>query len=314
MALKPRPRPARQEIYLMERHDTTMRAARYLLGVGAVAMAMVATTAGSASAQLCFAEAQTACGLVWNDANNNGIQDADETGIPDITVTFTSTTDPDVVVTETTGVCVDEYGNPTPDTCGVYRAFLPEDTYDVTVSPTSVTQGTVATTPNVPGYEDTDSDGAFDSATSLSTVAGVVVTTGSVADTDFGFYTVPKVQQVGTGTPGYWKNHPEAWPVETIIMGGVSYSKGDAIKMMGKVSKDKSVTLFSSLLAAKLNLLNGTTPDCIADIVDEAEIWLSQNPIGSGVTGASAKWATGEPLHKRMDAYNNGLDCAPHRN
>ena len=26
----------------------------------------------------------------------------------------------------------------------------------------------------------------------------------------------------GTGTPGYWMNHPDAWPVEGIVIGGVT--------------------------------------------------------------------------------------------
>jgi hypothetical protein len=36
-------------------------------------------------------------------------------------------------------------------------------------------------------------------------------------------------------------------------------------------------------------------------------------PVGSGVSGGSAAWALGEPLHQTLDAYNNGLLCAPHR-
>jgi hypothetical protein len=230
---------------------------------------------------------------VWNDANNNGVQDAGETGIPDITVTYTSTTG-GVSGTTTTGVC-----DAISLDCGIYRITLPPDTYTITINPTSVTQGTVATVPNsAQATEDTDSDGTPDQV-GISTVSGVEVTTWEVDDIDFGFYTIPKPELVGTGTPGYWKNHPEAWPVDEIEMGGVMFSKTDAISMLGKVSKDKSVTLFSSLLAAKLNLLNGTL-DCIAPVVGSAELWLKSNPIGSGVTGSSPKWVTGEPLHKEM--------------
>jgi len=36
--------------------------------------------------------------------------------------------------------------------------------------------------------------------------------------------------------------------------------------------------------------------------------------VGSGVAGSSAAWAEGEPMHLLMDAYNNGLLCAKHRN
>jgi len=300
----------------MERHDTMMRAARYLFGVGTIAMAMVATTTGSASAQAaCDPEASNACGFVWNDENHNGIQDNGEKGIADVTVTFTLASDPTVSYTTTTGICegVDAYGNPASDfTCGVYLIRLEPDTYNVTINPTSISQGTSATTPNSPDAgEDADSDGEKNTA-GVSTVAGVVVEGYGIADNDFGFYT--SAIQVGTGTPGYWKNHPDDWPVASIEMGGKTYSVDQAIDVLKKVSKDKAVTMFSSLLAAKLNLLSGTNPDCIDKTVVDANKWLTTYPIGTPVAGSSAAWALGEPLHKKMDAYNNGLDCAPHRN
>jgi len=31
------------------------------------------------------------------------------------------------------------------------------------------------------------------------------------------------------GTPGFMKNHPEAWPITTITMGGVTYDQDHAI-------------------------------------------------------------------------------------
>ena len=34
---------------------------------------------------------------------------------------------------------------------------------------------------------------------------------------------------------------------------------------------------------------------------------------GSAVAGSSAAWKVGEPLYLMLDAYNNGLLCAPHR-
>ena len=32
------------------------------------------------------------------------------------------------------------------------------------------------------------------------------------------------------------------------------------------------------------------------------------------VAGSSDAWKLGEPMHQLMDAYNNGLLCAAHRN
>ncbi|MFT3894745.1 MAG: hypothetical protein QM730_24205 [Anaerolineales bacterium] len=36
----------------------------------------------------------------------------------------------------------------------------------------------------------------------------------------------------GTGTPGYWKNHPEAWPVSSITIGEQTFTKDQAIALM----------------------------------------------------------------------------------
>ena len=78
-----------------------------------------------------------------------------------------------------------------------------------------------------------------------NSVATTTLTGGFNADTDFGFST-SAAPNPGTGTPGYWKNHPEAWPVATITVGGVTYTKAQAIAWLGKVGKDKTTTMFSS--------------------------------------------------------------------
>jgi hypothetical protein len=36
-------------------------------------------------------------------------------------------------------------------------------------------------------------------------------------------------------------------------------------------------------------------------------------PAGSNVSGGSAAWTVGAPLHQTLDDYNNGRLCAPHR-
>ncbi len=36
-------------------------------------------------------------------------------------------------------------------------------------------------------------------------------------------------------------------------------------------------------------------------------------PVWKGVHAASYAWKIGEPLHRLMDNYNNGMLCAPHR-
>lgn len=121
----------------------------------------------------------------------------------------------------------------------------------------------------------------------------------------------------GTGTPGYWKNHPEAWPVDEITIGGIVYTDEAVIAIMKtKGTKgDKTYTMFSQLVAAKLNVLIGNPHACIDDIIDAADQWMDDyGPVESEVVKAkSAAWDIGEPIKNTLDDYNNGLMCAPHR-
>jgi hypothetical protein len=116
----------------------------------------------------------------------------------------------------------------------------------------------------------------------------------------------------GTGTPGYWKNHPEAWPVDSITIGGVTYAKADAIAIMQMpVAGDKTYTMFDALVAAKLNVLIGNSSSCIADTIAAADAWMATyGPVGHGVSASSAAWKLGEPLYYQLDQYNNGYLCA----
>ena len=72
--------------------------------------------------------------------------------------------------------------------------------------------------------------------------------------------------------------------------------------------------MFSSLVPAMLNVMIGNPSSCIASTITAANMWMATyGPVGSNVAASSPAWAIGEPLHQQMDAYNNGLLCAPHR-
>ena len=194
---------------------------------------------------------------------------------------------------------------------GFYYFDVPEGIYTIYVK---IPLGTQASPPNVfnPEGDTADSDGELDGLGN-SGVMNVTVVGDNNHDTDFGFFT-PSVQQPGTGTPGYWKNHPEAWPVANITVGGVSYTMEQAISWLGKVGKDKTTTMFSSLVPAMLNVLIHNDSSCVASTIAAANMWMATyGPVGSNVAASSPAWTIGEPLHKQMDAYNNGLLCAPHR-
>jgi len=130
----------------------------------------------------------------------------------------------------------------------------------------------------------------------------------------------PPANQPGTGTPGYWKNHAAAWPPGGITVANVTYTKEQAIMWLGKVGSDKTITMFSSLVPAMLNVALGNDGSCVTEAIAAGNSWLITNPLDSKVSGSSAAWAIGEPIHIRLDTYNNGLLynnngvlCAPHR-
>jgi hypothetical protein len=120
--------------------------------------------------------------------------------------------------------------------------------------------------------------------------------------------------QPGTGTPGYWKNHPNAWPVTSITVGGRTYTKAQAIALMKTPIKgDKSLNMFQQFVSAALNIAIGNDSSCIEDVFLAADAWLAAHPAGSNVKANSSAWKQGSPLHTNLDEYNNGRLCAPHR-
>jgi hypothetical protein len=122
-------------------------------------------------------------------------------------------------------------------------------------------------------------------------------------------------------SPGYWKNHPEAWPVDKITIGNTVYTKAEAIATMQMpVKGDKTYTMFDALVAAKLNVVNGC-PSCqIKNTIADADQWMGAvpyfGPAGNGVKASSDAWQkrtqvgkcsipSGEYLYQKLDAYNN---------
>jgi hypothetical protein len=116
----------------------------------------------------------------------------------------------------------------------------------------------------------------------------------------------------GVRSQGYWKNHPCDWPVDCIEIGCVWYTKAEAIAYMQSPGQgDKTYTLFNALVAAKLNVEAGNCSYCISDTICKADAWFCKHPLGSDVRGSSDAWKCGEPLYLCLDAYDNGLLCAP---
>jgi len=111
-------------------------------------------------------------------------------------------------------------------------------------------------------------------------------------------------------TQGYWKNHPDAWPVDSLTLGDETYSKAEAIDILKTPAAggDASLILAYQLIAAKLNIANGVDGSSVANTVAEADALLSGGGrLPQGVTSSSAN-----PNRQQMidagavlDAFNN---------
>jgi hypothetical protein len=284
-------------------HERPARSHASLLACAFALAAVIAVTRPAAAQQICeFGEGANVCGFVWSDTDGDGLQDANETGLGNVEVTLDNGVDTYTAYTEANGI---------------WGAFVLTGTYTISIQISSIGPGVQASPWDNPlGNDILDSDGV-DNTAGTSVILGAVVPDGiTTPHFDFGFFT-GKASQPGTGTPGYWKNHPNAWPssFNSFTVGGETYTKEQAIAWLGRVGKDKTTTMFSSLVPAMLNVAIGNDSSCVASTIEAANEWMEKyGPVGSNIPASSTAWAVeGEPLHKFLDSYNNGRECAPHR-
>jgi hypothetical protein len=230
---------------------------------------------------------------VWNDVGGiKGIQDLDEPGIKGVRV----------VLEDDQGMFLAEDYT---DDQGYYLfEELCAGDYRVCVDETTVPEGWMQTPTEV------GDDRCIDNNVNCSMVTLTFDDSEDLC-VDFGYMAPP--EGPGTGTPGYW-HKPENWPVESIEIGGTTYTKYEATDYINMpVRGDKTMNMFAQLVSAKLNVYIGNDDSCIADTIADADAWMADHPVGSGVQANSEAWDVGGPLHTMLDQYNNGLLCAPHR-
>jgi hypothetical protein len=118
-------------------------------------------------------------------------------------------------------------------------------------------------------------------------------------------------------SPGYWKNHPDAWPVDVLNIGGTYYPKAEAIAiMMTEVKGDKWYTMFRSVVAGRLNQFSGCKCAWANYCVKLGQMWMAAVAGGPVPANGDAWQGTGdfydlhgEAIYLCLDAYNNGEIC-----
>jgi CSLREA domain-containing protein len=108
---------------------------------------------------------------------------------------------------------------------------------------------------------------------------------------------------------GYWKNHPDQWPVTQLQLGNVTYTKDQLLSILHQpVNANGLVQLAYQEIAAKLNIANGADGSCIQQTLAGADALIGNlviPPVGTGYLRPTAYVA---PLTQ----YNEGELCVPH--
>jgi hypothetical protein len=77
-------------------------------------------------------------------------------------------------------------------------------------------------------------------------------------------------------TQGYWKNHSQAWPVNSLMLGSQTYTKAELLNILNTPSGgDASLILAKQLIAAKLNVAAGSDPTSVSSAITHADGLLS---------------------------------------
>jgi hypothetical protein len=109
-----------------------------------------------------------------------------------------------------------------------------------------------------------------------------------------------------TYTQGYWKNHPDIWPVQSLMLGAVSYNESQLLQILNRPAQGNGlVTLAHQLIAAKLNIASGADPSAVQQIVIDADNMIGGlivPPIGNGYLSPGQ---TGN-LTDTLTEYNEG--------
>ncbi len=211
----------------------------------------------------------------------------------------------------------------------------------ITLSPASLSNGTVgaaysqtvSATGGTPAYSFSVSSGALPLGLALNpntgeisgtpTVNGISNITVTATDanncTGSQNYTITINQPAEFTCPhsqGYWKNHPDLWPVDSLTLGGQNYTKQELLQILRTPvgsgrggGGDASLKLAYQLIAAKLNISNGSDPAPVSGVITNADNLLSAYSgklpysIRSSTVAGKAMTATAAVL----DSYNNGL-------
>jgi len=181
-----------------------------------------------------------------------------------------------------------------------------------TMSPTATPSGTISptatpsATPSASGTP-TASPSPTPSATGSPSATATATPSGT-----------PSSTATPSGTPGgcvrgqgFWKNHPDQWPVTELQLGNVTYTQQQLLDILHQPVRGNGLLILAhQLIAAKLNIAAGADPSCIQETIAAADALIGDlviPPVGNGYL----RPRDAAPLAGILGDFNEGGMCAP---
>jgi hypothetical protein len=110
-----------------------------------------------------------------------------------------------------------------------------------------------------------------------------------------------------TFSQGFWKNHPDLWPVGALTLGTLTYDQSELLSILTEPARGNGLIIIAhQLIAAELNIAQGADPSDVDTVLDDSHTLIGSQvvpPVGSG----DIHPGTSSPLTQVLDDYNNGL-------
>ena len=202
--------------------------------------------------------------------------------------------------------CDDAYADGVDD-ANAASAALAAAGAGIKISAVLVDNGSIAS-PAHPGGVEPDVMASYASTT------GGVSTTVPADGTGTGAAIQAIIEACGSGrnecplSQGFWKTHSEAWPVNSLTLGSQNYSQAELLALLeAPVQGDASLILAKQLIAAKLNIANGSNPAPVSGTITDADALLS-GFVGKLPYGVKPSSSVGHSMTADagvLDSYNN---------
>ncbi len=101
--------------------------------------------------------------------------------------------------------------------------------------------------------------------------------------------------------PGWWKRHPEAWPVESLVVAGQEFGQDDLLSFLRLVPINLQMRLARHLIAAKLNVAAGVD-DTVADAIAAGDAFLAEHPMCGWLTRPERR--EGRAIKRELRTFN----------